>query len=76
MGTHSPGPIGKMLVGSVAEAVLRTASAPVCIVGPEIVDGAYRKYATSNILCAVSLKEASHLVAAFAAEVAFQHTPA
>ena len=27
MGTHSPGPIGKLLVGSVAEAVLRTASA-------------------------------------------------
>ena len=25
MGTHSPGPIGKLLVGSVAEAVLRTA---------------------------------------------------
>ena len=25
MGTHSPGPVGKLLVGSVAEAVLRTA---------------------------------------------------
>ena len=35
MGTHSPGPIGKLLVGSVAEAVLRTAAVPVCIVGPE-----------------------------------------
>jgi nucleotide-binding universal stress UspA family protein len=73
MGTHSPGPIGKLLVGSVAEAVLRTAKVPVCIVGPEVVSGAYRKYATSNILCAVSLQEASHLVAAFAAEVAAQH---
>ncbi|MGA2205342.1 MAG: universal stress protein, partial [Terracidiphilus sp.] len=32
MGTHSPGPIGKLLVGSVAEAVLRTATSPVYIV--------------------------------------------
>ncbi|MGB8260290.1 MAG: universal stress protein, partial [Terracidiphilus sp.] len=29
MGTHSPGPVGKLLVGSVAEAVLRTARVPV-----------------------------------------------
>ena len=73
MGTHSPGPIGKLLVGSVAEAVLRTAKVPVCIVGPKVVDGAYRKYATSTILCAVSLQAASHLVAGFAAELAAQH---
>ncbi len=73
MGTHSPGPIGKLLVGSVAEAVLRTANAPVCIVGPEVVSGAYRKFATNNILCAVSLQGASHLVAGFAAELAAQH---
>ena len=73
MGTHSPGPIGKLLVGSVAEAVMRTAKVPVCIVGPEVVDGAYRKFATSTILCAVSLQEASHIVAGFAAEVAAQH---
>jgi len=73
MGTHSPGPIGKLLVGSVAEAVLRTAKAPVFIVGPEVVDGAYRKFATRTILCAVSLLEASHAVARFAAELAVQH---
>ncbi len=59
MGTHSPGPIGKLLVGSVAEAVLRTASVPVYIVGPEVVDGSYRNFATRTILCAVSLHEAS-----------------
>ena len=73
MGTHSPGPIGKLLVGSVAEAVLRTARVPVYIVGPEVVDGNYRKYATQTILCAVSLQEASHVVAEFAAELAAQH---
>ena len=73
MGTHSPGPIGKLLVGSVAEAVLRTANAPVFIVGPEVIDGSYRNFATRTILCAVSLHEASTVVAAYAAELAAQH---
>jgi nucleotide-binding universal stress UspA family protein len=73
MGTHSPGPIGKLLVGSVAEAVLRTAKVPVCIVGPDVVDGNYRNFATRTILCAVSLQEASYVVAGFAAELAAQH---
>jgi nucleotide-binding universal stress UspA family protein len=74
MGTHSPGPIGKLLVGSVAEAVLRTSSVPVYIVGPEAVEGNYRKFATRTILCAVSLQEASYIVAGFAAELAAQHS--
>lgn len=73
MGTHSPGPIGKLLVGSVAEAVLRSACVPVFTVGPEVVDGAYRNFATRTILCAVSLIESSHVIATFAAEVAMQH---
>ncbi len=73
MGTHSPGAIGKLLVGSVAEAVLRTASSPVYIVGPEVVDGSYRKFLTRTILCAISLHEASMVVTAFAAELAAQH---
>jgi len=73
MGTHSPGPIGKLLVGSVAEAVLRTAKTPVFIVGPEVVDGSYRNFATRTILCAVSLQESSFVVASFAAELAAQH---
>src|SRR5208282_688999 len=73
MGTHSPGPIGKLLVGSVAEAVLRTATSPVFVIGPDVVDGSYRNFATRSILCAVSLHEASMIVAAFAAELAAQH---
>ena len=73
MGTHSPGPIGKLLVGSVAEAVLRIAKLPVYIVGPEVVDGAYRNYAVRSILCAASLHEASRVVAAFGAELALHH---
>jgi nucleotide-binding universal stress UspA family protein len=73
MGTHSPGPIGKLLVGSVAEAVLRTAKVPVFIVGPDVVAGTSRKFATRTILCAVSLQEASKVVAVFAAELAVEH---
>jgi len=73
MGTHSPGPIGKLLVGSVAEAVLRTACVPVFIVGPDVVDGAYRNFATRTILSAVSFIESSYAVATFAAELALHH---
>ena len=73
MGTHSPGPIGKLLVGSVAEAVLRTARVPVFIVGPDVVDGDYRRFATRTILCAVSMSEASPIVVEFAAGLAARH---
>jgi nucleotide-binding universal stress UspA family protein len=73
MGTHSPGPIGKLLVGSVAEAVLRTASVPVFIVGPDVVEGNYRNFATRTILCAVRMTELSYVVASFAAELSAQH---
>jgi nucleotide-binding universal stress UspA family protein len=73
VGTHSPGPIGKLLVGSVAEAVLRRAQVPVYIVGPEVVNGGTRNFATRTILCAVSMQEASAVVANFAAELAVQH---
>ena len=73
MGTHSPGPIGKILVGSVAEAVLRNAPVPVYIIGPDVVDGAYRNFATRTILCAVSFIESSFVVATFAAEAAARH---
>ena len=73
MGTHAPGPIGKLLVGSVAEAVLRTAAVPVCIVGPNVVDGRYRRFATRTIICAVSLQKTSHMVVGFAAELAARH---
>lgn len=73
MGTHCPGPIGKLLVGSVAEAVLRSARAPVLVVGPDVIDGRYRGFRTRTILCALSLQEASEMVAEFAAELAVEH---
>jgi nucleotide-binding universal stress UspA family protein len=70
VGTHSPGRVGKLLVGSVAETVLRTARTPVCIIGPQVVSGKYRNFATRTILCGVSLHESSPAVVAFAAELA------
>jgi nucleotide-binding universal stress UspA family protein len=70
MGTHSPGRVGKLLVGSVAEAVLRTARTPVLIIGPTVVNGKYRNFATRTILCGVSLHESSPAVVQFAAELA------
>lgn len=73
MGTHSPGPIGKLLVGSVAEAVLRSANVPVYLIGPAAVDGAYRNYATRTILCAASLHQTTPVVARLAAEMAVRH---
>ncbi len=60
MGTHSPGPIGKLLVGSVAEAVLRTSTVPVLIIGPDVVDGSFRNFGTRTILCAVSMLDPAH----------------
>jgi nucleotide-binding universal stress UspA family protein len=74
IGTRSPGPLSKLLVGSVAEAVLRSAPVPVFIVGPDVVDGAYRNFATRTILCAASLQESTAVVAAFAAELAAEHS--
>ena len=73
MGTHSPGPIGKLLVGSVAEAVLRNATVPVNIVGPNVVEGAYRHFSARTILCSVGTNESGHVVAHFAAELAARH---
>ena len=54
IGSRSPGPIGKRLVGSVAEAVLRTADVPVCIVGPNVNEGSFHNLDTRTILCDVS----------------------
>jgi nucleotide-binding universal stress UspA family protein len=73
MGAHSPGPVGKLLVGSVAEAVLRNANVPVCIVGPHVVEGTFRNVVTRKILCDVSKQEVSKVVANFGAEIAAEH---
>lgn len=70
MGTHAPGPIGKLLVGSVAESVLRRSPVPVCIVGPRAVEHSATSGGPHSVLCAVSRMETGGLVASFAAEIA------
>ena len=73
MGAHSPGPVGKLLVGLVAEAVLRTSNVPVCIVGPNVIESTYRNSVPRKILCDVSKHEVSKVVASFGAELAAEH---
>jgi nucleotide-binding universal stress UspA family protein len=71
MGTRSRGKLGKLLIGSVAEQVLRSVNIPVITVGPEarpVVAEARR-----TVLLATTLKEASRPSAALACEIARLH---
>jgi nucleotide-binding universal stress UspA family protein len=70
MGARTPGPVGKLLVGSVAETVLRSANAPVCIVGPYVVEGSYQNRGTRKVLCDVGKEESGRVVVNFGAELA------
>jgi|ERR1017187_293913 nucleotide-binding universal stress UspA family protein len=70
MGARTPGATGKLLVGSVAEAILRTSHVPVSLVGPYVEEGTYRNLATRTILCSVGAHESRDTVACFAAELA------
>jgi nucleotide-binding universal stress UspA family protein len=73
MGTRSPGTLGKLFVGSVAEEVLRKSPIPVSVIGPNAVDGAYRHYSVRRILCGVSHVKPTSPVVTFAAELAKQY---
>jgi len=70
LGARTPGPVGRLLVGSVAERVLRSADVPVSIVGPYIIGGNCQNCATRTILCSVAAHRTSRIVVAFAAEIA------
>jgi nucleotide-binding universal stress UspA family protein len=73
MGTSGHSAIGKLLAGSVAEAVLRTVDIPVCIVGSKVEEAALQNGVPSTILCAVGLLEGSRRVISFAADLAAYH---
>jgi len=73
IGTHTPGPVGKLLVGSVAEEVLRNAPVPVNIVGPEVIEGSYRHFSKRTILCSVGAEDSGRVVVSFAAELAARY---
>lgn len=68
--THSPGPAGKLLVGPVAEAVLRRAEAPVYLLSPEAALSGPRDGSPRTILCAADMRESSGVVTEFAAGLA------
>ena len=70
MGTHTSGRTGKVLVGSVAEAVLSAANVPVCIVGPNVDQDTSTSSDARKILCDVSRQETQGVLANFCAEMA------
>jgi nucleotide-binding universal stress UspA family protein len=73
IGTHAPGHFSKLLIGSVAESVMRRAHVPVLVVGPEVVTTPEETSGPQVVLCAVSRVETGAPVAAFAAEIADKH---
>lgn len=70
LGTRSRGKWGKLLLGSVAEQVLRSAPVPVLTVGPEAHQGEAAVDGRETVLHATSLSKASGSSAALACEVA------
>ncbi|HLY41937.1 MAG TPA: universal stress protein [Terracidiphilus sp.] len=69
IGAHTPGPIGKVLIGSVAESLIRNADIPVDVIGP-YTETPPRNAGTHTILCSVNNHPSSAMVACFAAELA------
>jgi nucleotide-binding universal stress UspA family protein len=70
LGTRSRGKWGKLLLGSVAEQVLRSVAVPVMTVGPEAHESLLRSGALRTVLHATSLSKASRPSAALAFEIA------
>lgn len=72
LGTRSRGRLGKMLLGSVAEQVLRSVNLPVITVGPEAHLPVQSGYEERVVLHATTLRETSRLSAVLACELAAQ----
>jgi nucleotide-binding universal stress UspA family protein len=70
LGTRSRGKWGKLLLGSVAEQVLRSVPVPVLTVGPEAHQSTLRAAPMRTVLHATSLSKASRPSAALAFEIA------
>lgn len=72
LGTRSRGRLGKMLLGSVAEQVLRSVNLPVITVGPEAHLPVQSGFEERVVLHATTLRETSRPSAALACEMATQ----
>jgi nucleotide-binding universal stress UspA family protein len=70
LGTRSRSKLGKLLLGSVAEQVLRSASLPVYTIGPEAHLPSENKDHLTTVLFATSLGEAREASAALACQIA------
>jgi len=70
MGTHGRQGLGKLVLGSVAENVLRRAACPVLTVGPHVRVGPERVVAMKHILLAANFSMASDAAAAYALSLA------
>src|ERR1700734_1764521 len=70
MGTHGRRGVEKLLIGSVAENVLRSAKCPVLTVGPNVRVSPERAVAMKHILLAASFSPASDAAAAYAVSLA------
>jgi len=70
MGTHGRNGVEKLLLGSVAENVLRRATCPVLTVGPNVRVSPERAVAMKRILLAASFSPASDAAAAYAVSLA------
>lgn len=72
IGAHTPGPVGKVLIGSVAESLIRNANIPVNIIGP-YAETPHRNPGARTILCSLNCHPSSAMVGCFAAELAARH---
>lgn len=73
LGTHGRSGFRKLLLGSVAEEVFRTATCPVLTAGPKLVRGNEHGINIRNILCATDFSESAQRVVPFACGLAEDH---
>jgi nucleotide-binding universal stress UspA family protein len=72
MGTHGRTGVGKLLIGSVAEEIFRSAPCPVLTVGPRLAPELLQAAPISRILFATDFGPASSAAAAYAVGLALQ----
>ena len=73
LGTHGRGVIGKLLLGSVAEQVLRHATCPVLTVGPDVLTSLLDRERFGHILFATDFSDGSLHALANALSIAEEH---
>jgi nucleotide-binding universal stress UspA family protein len=70
LGTHGRGMLGKLLLGSVAEEVLRHATCPVLTVGPDVLPALVDRQQLSHVLYATDFSDGSRNALPFALSLA------